>query len=75
VFVESAQKKSVDLIVNGAPVTSNVATLADLLDEQGFSGVRVATALNGEFVAMRQRTTQRLQSGDRIEIVSARQGG
>lgn len=64
-----------DLILNGRPLASAADTLAALVAEQGLGDVKVATALNGSFVAERQRAETSLASGDRIEILSVRQGG
>ena len=64
-----------DLVVNGKPVSSQAAVLSELLHEQELGKVRVATAINGQFVSEAARSHAALQSGDRIEIVSARQGG
>lgn len=64
-----------ELTVNGRRIRSGADTLAALLIEQGFAGVRVATALNGEFVAERHRADTPLAEGDRVEILSVRQGG
>lgn len=63
-----------DVTVNGAALHTRAATLADLLAEQGYTA-KVATAVNGDFVpaGLRAQTTIRL--GDRIEILSAMQGG
>lgn len=63
------------LTVNGGPVETAAASLADLLLELGYGGQRVATAVNGDFIAERQRQTVSLAAGDRIEVVAARQGG
>lgn len=63
------------IIVNGEATLTGVETLAALLDALGYSGARVATALNGDFVSERLRASVRIKSGDKIEIVSARQGG
>lgn len=63
------------LQVNGEPVETGAATLADLVAAQGFGGQKVATAINGEFVPARARADKQLATGDRIEIVSARAGG
>lgn len=49
--------------------------LPDLLDELGFGGARVATAVNEDFVAVRDRGTVRLNAGDRLEVVAPMQGG
>ena len=66
--------KSVSLIVNGAEMMVGAETLAVLLLEVGFAG-RVATAVNGQFVPERARSETKLQPGDKIEIVTPRQGG
>ncbi len=63
------------ITVNGEVREAAAASLADLLDELGYGGQKVATALNGEFVAERNRSTVRLGSGDHVEIVAPRQGG
>ncbi len=64
-----------DILVNGVPVTTKVATLADLVTELGHGVARVATARNGNFVPERIRGETYLAPGDRIEIVSPRHGG
>ncbi len=64
-----------EITVNGARVATGVATLADLVAERGFGDMKVATAVNGEFVAARRRAETPIAEGDRFEIVSARQGG
>jgi sulfur carrier protein len=69
------QSTKLGIFVNGRAVFTGATTVAGLLDEQGYAGLKVATALNGDFVPERTRATATLQPGDRIEIVSARQGG
>ncbi|WP_072393636.1 sulfur carrier protein ThiS [Hyphomicrobium sp. CS1GBMeth3] len=64
-----------EITVNGRCLTSGAETLAALLVEEGFADVKVATAVNGDFVAARARVEVRLADGDRVEILSARQGG
>jgi sulfur carrier protein len=63
------------VLVNGAPVETDVTTLAALIENQGHGGARIATAVNGAFVPARAREAHVLHAGDSIEIVSARQGG
>jgi sulfur carrier protein len=63
------------MTVNGAAVASAAGTLAALIDEQGFAGSKVATAVNGNFVPVHRRAETPLADGDRFEILSARQGG
>jgi len=65
----------IELVVNGRKARSSAQTLAALIEEQGLADARVATALNGEFVPEARRATTLLGDGDRVEIVSARQGG
>ncbi len=63
------------VFVNGEARNTAVATLAALVAELDLGPVRVATALNGDFVPAGRREATALQAGDRVEIVSARQGG
>jgi sulfur carrier protein len=65
----------IELVVNGRRAPSAARTLAALIEEQGLGDAKVATALNGQFVAEARRATTTLDDGDRVEIVSARQGG
>lgn len=69
------QHEAIELVVNGRKFHSCARTLAELVEEQGLGNARVATALNGEFVPEARRGTTALGAGDRVEIVSARQGG
>lgn len=64
-----------NLVVNGEPTSTSAHTLAELVMEAGFGEARVATAVNGDFVPERARAARQLAEGDRIEIVSPRQGG
>jgi sulfur carrier protein len=63
------------IIVNGDPLATRAGTLAELVAELGHAGRRVATARNGDFVPERARVATPLKRGDKIEIVSPRQGG
>jgi sulfur carrier protein len=63
------------LTVNGEPRETSARTLAELVDHEDFGETRVATAVNGAFVPARARGDRRLEPGDRVEILSARQGG
>ena len=63
------------LVVNGCAMTVCATTLADLLSETGYGDTKVATARNGDFVPERLRVSTTLVGGDRIEILSPRQGG
>ncbi len=66
---------ALSVVVNGERAETRARTLGTLLLERGVAGERVATALNGRFVPVRDRDAAALATGDAIEIVSARQGG
>jgi sulfur carrier protein len=63
------------LVVNGETREVAASTLADALEALGYAGQRVATAVNGSFVAQRDRSSTLLSAGDQVEIVAPRQGG
>lgn len=63
------------VIVNGREIETDARMLADLIAEQALGDSRIATALNGQFVAAARRAQTPIAPGDRIEIVSPRQGG
>ena len=63
------------IIVNGTAEETAATDLAALLDALGYGGARVATALNEEFVPAVTRGERQLAEGDRVEIVTPRQGG
>lgn len=63
------------VVVNGKTVETAARRLADLVSEQVQAGAKVATAVNGAFVPAAARVKTALQPGDRVEIVSPRQGG
>ena len=63
------------ITLNGEPVTTRARSLDELVEQQRLTSLKVATAINGRFVAQSQRATTALKAGDRVEIVSPRQGG
>ena len=63
------------IIVNGDPVEVTEDTLTAVLGQLGYYGAKVATAVNESFVAAAMRDQHRLAPGDRLEIVTPRQGG
>ena len=64
-----------DVVVNGKAIETAARVLSELVAEHALGDGKVATALNGNFVAEASRSATPLQPGDRIEIVSPRQGG
>jgi sulfur carrier protein len=63
------------ITINGAATEVQADTLAAVLDELGYGGAKVATALNEDFVPAAARGQTALSPGDRVEIVAPRQGG
>lgn len=63
------------LLLNGAPIDAQVRTLADVLEAEGLADAKVATAVNGTFVAAPSRAEHVLCAGDAIEILAPMQGG
>ena len=60
--------------INGEEIETRGQTLAAILEELGYGGAKVATAVNETFVPATARDVT-LSPGDRIEIVAPRQGG
>lgn len=67
--------ETTEISLNGRALSTAAPTLAALLAEQGLAEAKVATALNGTFIAARARAETPLAAGDRVEVLSARQGG
>jgi sulfur carrier protein len=63
--------------VNGQPLALSAKNLGALLHERGVNtaGKGIAVALNGAVVPRAAWAETRLQAGDTVEIVLARQGG
>jgi sulfur carrier protein len=62
--------------VNGEPRRVAVGTtVAQLVDELQLAGKRIALEKNGEIVPRSRFPEERLQEGDRLEIVVAVGGG
>ena len=63
------------LWVNGESVVSDATTLLQLLQQRQLAALGVAVAVNGEVVRRVDWPARQLHQGDRLEIVSAAQGG
>jgi sulfur carrier protein len=63
------------ITLNGAPHEVRASRLSDVLVELGLADARVATAVNGDFVAAPARAAVELAEGDRLEVVAPQQGG
>ena len=73
--VEQETGSGLEVFVNGEACRTGARTLAALVGELGYAGRRIATAVNGEFIASAAREEMQLAPGDRVEIVAPRQGG
>lgn len=63
------------ITINGTLTEVAATTLNGVLEETGYGGAKVATAVNEAFVPATLRATHPITEGDRIEIVAPRQGG
>jgi sulfur carrier protein len=63
------------IVLNGEPREVRAPSLREALDELGFGGAAVATAVNGRFVPAPSRAATPLVEGDRVEVLAPRQGG
>lgn len=65
------------ILVNGARVTADAGTLAELLAHRGIGSAQrfIAVAVNNVVVPRGEWATLRLAEGDRIEIVQPMKGG
>lgn len=63
------------IFINGDQREVEPATLALALNALGYGGKKIATAVNGRFVAAPARQGIELQDGDKIEVVAPMQGG
>ena len=70
-----ALKAVMDVMLNGKKIETSARSLEELINEQELGDQKIATALNGQFVAASARSGAQLHDGDKIEIVSPRQGG
>jgi sulfur carrier protein len=61
--------------VNGEQRELAATNLGPALAELGWAEARVATALNGTFVPTAARDDTALSPGDRLEVLTAMQGG
>lgn len=73
--VDMAAAVRLSVMVNGVPAHVRASTLEGVLSELGYGAQKVASAVNGEFVAARTRAQTVLRPGDEIEIVAPQQGG
>ena len=61
--------------INGNHIEVAAATLHDVVEQQGYDGAIVATAVNKSFVPRTQRGGVTLHDDDAIEIIMPMRGG
>tara|TARA_B100000768_G_scaffold137607_1_gene128680 strand:- start:68 stop:265 length:198 start_codon:yes stop_codon:yes gene_type:complete len=65
----------VNIVVNGQKLNISKTNLSIILVELGYKQMKLATALNGDFISVEQRDNTELKDGDKLEILSPQQGG
>ncbi|MEM9781062.1 MAG: sulfur carrier protein ThiS [Pseudomonadota bacterium] len=63
------------IILNGEPTEVDATTIEAVLVELGYGDAPIATALNETFVPVAARAAAVVAPGDRLEVLSPRQGG
>ncbi|ENN94891.1 sulfur carrier protein ThiS [Bartonella vinsonii] len=63
------------IFINGETIQTEVTTLNLLLEELGYEGNWLATAVNAEVIPINARSQFVLHEEDKIEILSPMQGG
>jgi sulfur carrier protein len=63
------------IVVNGEIFEARSSDLDALLAELDYAPALVATAVNENFVRGKERAATPLREGDRVEILTPRQGG
>ena len=63
------------ILLNGERFATKASNLDELCAKLGFAEAKVATAVNGSFVAASARPATQLTEADEVEIVAPRQGG
>lgn len=67
---------SIQIRLNGEPHTlSSGLNAADLVEQLGLGGRRIAVEINEEIVPRSQHASTRLADGDHVEVVHAIGGG
>ncbi|ALE04022.1 sulfur carrier protein ThiS [Bartonella ancashensis] len=63
------------IFVNGEILQTEITYLDSLLEELGYQGNWLATAVNSEVISLSERSKFALHEGDKIEILAPMQGG
>ncbi len=72
----SESPKVITVSINGeSRQFPQAISIAELIEEMGLTGKRIALERNGEIVPRSQFASQQLKDGDKLEIVGAVGGG
>lgn len=63
------------ILLNGKHFATEARNLDELCEGLGFADAKIATAMNGSFVAASERKGTPLAEAAEVEIVAPRQGG
>jgi sulfur carrier protein len=63
------------ILLNGKRFATEAKSLDELCAHLGFADAKIATAVNGSFVAASKRKNTPLAEATEVEIVAPRQGG
>ena len=63
------------ITLNGETVETASLSLAELLASLDYKAGSVATAVNGEFVAITERDQTRLNENDTVDVIAPMAGG
>lgn len=63
------------IVLNGEDCRLEAARLDRALEELGYTGGHIATAVNGEMVPRHARAETELHEGDRLEVLAPLPGG
>lgn len=63
------------IVLNGEDRRLEAARLDRALEELGYTGAHIATAVNGEMVPRGARAGTELKDGDRLEVLAPLPGG
>jgi sulfur carrier protein len=64
-----------NILVNNEAREVTGPSLAEALEELGYAGAVIGTAVNGDFAPARSRAALMLREGDRLELLAPMRGG
>ena len=64
-----------NITLNGEDCRLDATRLDRALEELGYTGAHIATAVNGDMVPRQARPSTELREGDRLEVLAPLPGG